>query len=84
MEITLYELPIGKTGIVKKLNVNESLKRRLQDLGLICNSKIKKLYKSPLNNPCAYLIKDSAIALRNEDAKNIFIFYDYKIKSGDD
>lgn len=84
MEITLDKLPIDEVGKVTYLNVKKNLKRRLLDLGLTRDTKIKKLYKSPLNDPTAYLIRGSVIALRDEDAKNILIFYTPKSKLGGD
>ncbi len=84
MEITLDKLPIDEVGKVTYLNVKKNLKRRLLDLGLTSDTEIKKLYKSPLNDPTAYLIRGSVIALRNEDAKNIFVFYTPKSKLGGD
>lgn len=75
METTLDKLPIKKVGIIKKINTKSNVKRRLLDLGMIENSSIKALYKSPLGDPTAYLIKGSVIALRKEDTKNINIKY---------
>lgn len=83
MEFSLDKLPIKKEGKIKKLDVNPSLKRRLLDLGLVYDTKIKCLYKSPLNDPCAYLIRGSVIALRCEDAKKIYISYDENEKDGE-
>lgn len=80
METTLNKLPINKIGIIKKLNSNETIKRRLLDLGMVKNTIIKTLYKSPLGDPVAYLMRGSIIAIRNDDAKNIFII----IKDDDD
>lgn len=80
METTLNKLPINKIGIIKKLNSNETIKRRLLDLGMVKNTIIKTLYKSPLGDPVAYLMRGSVIAIRNDDAKNIFIL----IKDDDD
>lgn len=75
---------MNEIGRVINLNVNNNLKRRLLDLGLTRGTEIKKLYKSPLNDPCAYLIRGSVIALRGEDAKNISVFYDCQSKLGGD
>ena len=44
-----------------------------KDLGLIKNTLIKPLYKSPLNDPTAYLVRGSVIAIRNDDAKKIIV-----------
>ena len=38
--------------------------------------KIKLLYNSPSKRIKAYLIKDSIIAIRNKDAKNIEVYND--------
>ena len=75
METTLNKLPINKVGIIKKVNSKPDIKRRLLDLGMIENTPIKPIYKSPLKDPTAYLVRGSVIALRNEDTKNIFITF---------
>ena len=75
LKITLDKLPLNKAGKIIKINVNNNLKRRLLDLGLIDDTKIKCLYKSPFNDPTAYLIRGSVIALRKSDAKDILIDY---------
>ena len=77
MIISLDKLPLNKTAIIDNININnENLKRRLSDLGLIKNTIIKSLYKSPLNDPKAYLIRGSVIALRKDDTKNIYVITD--------
>ena len=73
MEICLNNAILNKVYYVKKINTKDNLKERLQDLGLTLNTEIKMLYKSPFNDPCSYLIKNSVIALRNSDAKNIIV-----------
>ena len=73
MQITLDKLPIGKTGTISKINLDDSLKRRLLDLGFIKGVSIKALYKSPFNDPTCYLIKGCFIALREENTHNIII-----------
>lgn len=70
MIITLDKSTINDEYELIKIN-NNKIKKRLFDLGLINGSKIIPLYKSPLNDPTAYLICGSVIALRCDDAKNI-------------
>lgn len=67
----LSDMQIGDKGIIKKLNVNENIKRRLQDLGLIEGTYIECILKSPFSDPSAYLIRGALIAIRKEDGKNI-------------
>lgn len=69
----LNELPINNIGIINDINTNDSFKRRLLNLGIVKGSYIKPLYKAILKDPTAYLVKNSVIALREEDAKNIMV-----------
>ena len=48
-------------------------RRRLLDLGFIKGSTIQIDLVSPLSNPKAYLIKETSIALRNDQASKILI-----------
>lgn len=76
METTLDKLPINKIGTIKKLDSKKNIKRRLLDLGMVNKTTIKPIYKSPLGDPTAYLMRGSVIALRKEDAKDITITYE--------
>lgn len=60
-----------KDYIIKNIKASEDIKRRLYDIGLIKDTKIKLLYVSPTKNIKAYLIRDSIIAIRNKDASLI-------------
>ncbi|MEG2351678.1 MAG: FeoA family protein [Bacilli bacterium] len=73
MNITLDKLQVNKEGKIINIKNTSNVRRRLLDLGMIKESKIKALYHSPFNDPVAYLIRGTVIALRKEDAKNILI-----------
>ena len=60
---------------VKNIN-NDKISRRLNDIGLISDSKIKLLYVSPSKTIKGYLIKDSVIAIRDSDAIYIEVYDD--------
>jgi len=49
------------------------IRRRLLDLGFVINTKIEVDLTSPMRNPRAYLVRDTSIAIRNEQAKFIQI-----------
>lgn len=70
---TLNELKIGQTAKVEKLLSCGSIRRRLQDIGLIEGTEVECLQKSPAGDPVAYLIRGAVIALRSEDSRNILI-----------
>ena len=61
----------GQTAQVAALGAQGPLRRRLQDLGLIEGTTVECLGKSPLGDPCAYLIRGAVIALRQADADAI-------------
>jgi DtxR family Mn-dependent transcriptional regulator len=49
------------------------IRRRLLDLGFVINTRIHLDIESPMSNPRAYLIRNTSIAIRNEQAKYILI-----------
>ena len=67
----LNDLTIGKKGKIKKINLPLPIKNRLLDLGLIEENVITCILISPLEDPKAYKINDTLIALRNKEAKEI-------------
>lgn len=70
---TLDLLKPGCTAVIKEIKNDDSIKRRLFDMGFIKNSIIECVMVSPLKEPKAYLIRGTLIAIRNNDAKLIEI-----------
>ncbi|MBU3188466.1 ferrous iron transport protein A [Clostridium bowmanii] len=76
MEITtvkLTEISVGKKAQVVELLSKGLSRQRMLDLGIIPNTIIHVLRQSPFGDPTAYLIRDTCIALREEEAKNIMV-----------
>lgn len=71
--IRLSQLPLGKAGIIKKITAEGSMRRRMLDLGMIINTSIEALQKSPSGDPTAYYIRGAVIALRAELASEILV-----------
>ncbi|MDI6711119.1 MAG: FeoA family protein [Thermoanaerobacterales bacterium] len=71
--ISLYDLPIGKTGIVESVQAEEMTRRRLMDLGLVPGTKVKALRKSPAGDPTAFDIRGAVIAFRREESSLIAV-----------
>lgn len=69
----LNDLKMNENGYLKKINSNISLKRRLLDLGFITNTLITPVLINPSGDSRAYEIRGCLIAIRNKDAKNIYI-----------
>lgn len=70
---TLDKLPLGSTSKVKSVNCGGILKTRLLDLGLVTDTPITALFRSPLGDPTAYEFRGSIIAIRDEEAREILL-----------
>lgn len=71
--MTLNKLPLNSTGIIKKIYCKGNIRRRLLDLGIIPDTPIKAVLRSPSGDPVAYEIRGTLIAIREEDSKMIEI-----------
>lgn len=74
-EKTLIDLKPGETGEV--INVSPTCRgqqrRRLLDFGIVPGTSIAIHMNSPLRDPVAYLVKDTIVALRKEQANKVMI-----------
>ena len=69
----LTNLREGENARVTLLLNEGSIKRRLQDLGLIPGTLVQCIHKSPYGDPIAYGIRGAVVALRSDDAKSVLI-----------
>ncbi len=70
---TLNDIKLNDTVIIDSLNCTGKLHRRFLDLGIIPGTKITPIFSSIFNDPIAYEVRGSVIAIRNEDSKKINI-----------
>lgn len=71
--IPLSILPLGEKAKVKALASDGLVRRRMLDLGLISDTEVEALQKSPSGDPTAYHIRGAVIALRSEEASKILV-----------
>lgn len=69
--MSLCDVKVGDKVIVKEIKADESIKRRLLDIGLVEGTHVECVFKSFFNDPLAYLIRGAVIAIRKDDSKNI-------------
>lgn len=67
----LCALREGESAFVTEVHADDSMQRRLLDLGLIPGTRVTCMGKSPAGDPCAYLIRGAVIALRGTDAAGV-------------
>lgn len=70
---SLPELLPGQRARVCALLNEGSIRRRLLDIGLIENTVVECLGRSPFGDPAAYLIRGAVIAIRAEDGRKILL-----------
>lgn len=71
--MTLCDLKLDHIGNINEIKCIPEVKKRFLDLGFIKGTKIAPTLTSPAGNIRAYLIKDTLIAIRDEDAKKIYL-----------
>ena len=70
----LNDLLLNEVGYIYDLYCSENVKKRLLDLGLVKDTCITPILKSPSNGIRAFDIRNSLIAIRDDDATKILIY----------
>lgn len=71
--LCLNDIAPGQHAVVSQLLAAGSMRRRLLDIGLIENTDVECLGRSPGGDPSAFLIRGAVIAIRSEDCADILI-----------
>ncbi len=69
--MTLKDLRIGESAVVKKLNGEGPLRRRLIDMGVTPGTRICIEKVAPLGDPVKVVLRGYNLSLRKEDALKI-------------
>lgn len=71
---SLNDIKPGEKVKVRELASTGSIRRRLLDIGLVEDTEVECLGRSPAGDPCAYLIRGAVIAIRSEDCRDILVY----------
>jgi ferrous iron transport protein A len=71
--LSLNDIAPGQHAIVCALRSTGGIRRRFLDIGLVENTDIECLGRSPGGDPSAYLIRGAVIAIRSEDSADILV-----------
>ena len=63
----------GEKATVKELRARGSMRRRLLDIGLIEDTQVECVGRSPGGDPSAFLIRGAVIAIRSEDCADVLV-----------
>lgn len=69
----LANLSPGSVCQIVSLELDGLLRRRILDLGIIPGTLIRCVRRGPSGDPTAYLVRETLIALRSEDATQILV-----------
>ncbi len=71
--LTLYNLKINQSGIIKNIKLPNNISERLHSVGFIEGITIKYIGQAPLGSPRIYKCLNTKIAIRSKTAKQIEI-----------
>lgn len=71
--ISLAELKVGEWGLVKRLDNEIGMKKRLLDVGLTENSPVQCVGVSPMGDPKAYRLCGAVMAIRKVDGAKVLV-----------
>lgn len=73
MEKLLSDLEIGKEGIIKKINGEGRLRKRLFDMGVTPGARVLVLKLAPLGDPIEISIRNYLLTLRKSEAALVIV-----------
>ena len=71
--MTLENLQVGKTAVIKTVGGEGELRCRLLDMGLIPKTKVTMMKVAPMGDPMEIRLRGYELTLRKEDAGKIEI-----------
>lgn len=71
--MTLDELPIGESAVIRSVGGEGALRCRFLDMGLIPRTRISVIKMAPMGDPIEIRIRGYELTIRKEDAKMIEI-----------
>ena len=71
--VPLTHLKPGTSGVIERLEGEDTFQKRLADLGLVPGTTILFIRKAPFGDPIEIEVRGYLLALRGKDAKNVLL-----------
>ncbi|MCI5892019.1 MAG: ferrous iron transport protein A [Clostridiales bacterium] len=68
---TLREMKVGETAVVKKVNGEGAIKRRIMDMGITKGTEVFVRKVAPLGDPVEVTVRGYELSVRKNDAEMI-------------
>ena len=69
--MTLADLPVGHSGVIRSVGGEGVLRLRLLDMGLTPRTHVSVTKIAPMGDPMELRLRGYTLTLRKEDARNI-------------
>ncbi len=70
---TLVDIEAGREAVIVKIRGGGAIRQRLLDMGVTRGTKVKVERHAPLGDPIEISVKGYLLALRGEEAAEIFV-----------
>lgn len=71
--ITLRDLHMGQTGIIRSVMAVGMARSRLLDLGFLFGTRVTAVRRAPFGDPTAYMVRGAVLALRAQDSSLVVV-----------
>lgn len=71
--VNLRSMRVDEHGLIKAVNAQGELGRRIRDMGLVPGTEISVIGRAPLKDPVALRLKGFTLTLRNSEADFITV-----------
>lgn len=71
--MNIYGMRIGESGTIKEVLGDPKLAKRLKALGCVKGTQVKVKLVAPLGDPILITFRGFDLAIRKNDAKNIYL-----------
>jgi len=73
VEMTLDQMPIGSTAVIRAVGGQGALRRRLLDMGLTPNTRVTLRKTAPMGDPVELYLRGYSLTLRKEEGAKIIV-----------
>ncbi|NLP43148.1 MAG: ferrous iron transport protein A [Peptococcaceae bacterium] len=71
--VSLDQVPINTNGRIINITLDNTMRKKLTDMGLVRGTKFKVEGQAPLGDPIKINLRGYNLTLRKSDAKNILV-----------
>jgi len=69
----LSDLAPGESGLVRKVEGDKSIRRRLMDMGVVNGAEVQVKRVAPLGDPIEFVVRGYNLSLRKSEARVIHV-----------